>query len=97
MKQLGSVLQESYNGGEVWPSLDPDNLYQDFCTENGTLDFVNTFTVKDQSKCANIGDYMTDYLNREDVQRSIYAVPTKCMLPCLLCSFVCKGICATCT
>ncbi len=60
----------------MWPSLDQSNLYQDFCTDNGTIDFVNTLKFKDSSKCPNIGDFIADYLNRADVQAAIHARPT---------------------
>jgi serine carboxypeptidase-like clade 2 len=57
------------------PSLDPDDLYQDFCTGNGTLEFV-----KDDPKACkntNTGSLLTTYLNRKDVQQAIGAKATQ--------------------
>jgi carboxypeptidase C (cathepsin A) len=51
------------------PSLDPDCLYQDFCTGNGTLSYVSTVPVG----CVAVGDLTANYLNRRDVQQAIHA------------------------
>jgi hypothetical protein len=58
------------------PSLDPDNLYQDFCQDNGTLAFVEDLGWPDQPGCYPSGVVVTDYLNRPEVQTAIYAKPT---------------------
>jgi len=55
------------------PSLDPDDLYQDFCQGNGTLEFTDY----DPYKCKQpLGNRTLDYLNRPDVQKAIHARPT---------------------
>jgi len=55
------------------PSLDPDDLYQDFCTGNGTLEFsVNQGY---PNACMPVGIAVMDYLNRKDVQSAIGAKP----------------------
>jgi len=56
------------------PSLDPDDLYQDFCTGNGTLEF----SLQDPAHgCkAELGDVLTNYLNNPAVQTAINAKPT---------------------
>jgi len=51
------------------PSLDPDCLYQDFCTGNGTLSYVETVPVN----CQPLGQLVANYLNRRDVQQAIHA------------------------
>jgi len=56
------------------PSLDPDDLYQDFCTGNGTLDFADN--VGYPTACYPVGIALTDYLGRVDVQEAIGVPPT---------------------
>jgi hypothetical protein len=51
------------------PDLDPDCLYQDFCTGNGTL---NTYFGNPDS-CDPGGQKLSTYLNRQDVQTAIHA------------------------
>jgi len=55
-------------------SLDPDDLYQDFCTGNGTLEYaeVSSKTCPD----TNGGTLLKKYLNRADVQSAIFAKST---------------------
>jgi len=71
--QLGVIDQELFSNSDLdknWPSVDPDDLFQDFCTGNGTLDFVNTPTP--DNPCINeIGNLVSEYLNRPDVQKSL--------------------------
>jgi len=65
--QIGVIFQQKRQDNE--PSLDPDNLYQDFCLGNGTLDFAS-----DQgypNACSPVGDRFSAYLNRADVQKAI--------------------------
>jgi len=53
-------------------SLDPDDLYQDFCLGNGTL----FFTEIDSHQCMQpLGNRTLKYLNRPDVQKAIHARP----------------------
>jgi len=73
--QIGVIYQQKRSvGQEDEPSLDPDCLYQDFCIGNGTLDF--TVNQGYPNACAPVGDLMTAYLNRDDVQRTIGAMRT---------------------
>jgi len=51
------------------PSLDPDNLYQDFCSGNGSLQF--SAGVPDT--CFPLGNALTAYLNQANVQTAINA------------------------
>jgi serine carboxypeptidase-like clade 2 len=68
--QIGYIDQEKRQIPSVWPSVDPDDLFQDFCTGNGTLDFINSPLMDDpNSPCdEEIGDLIVEYLNRPDVQ-----------------------------
>jgi len=67
--QIGVIDQELKRSVPKQPSLDPDCLYQDFCTGNGTLSYVATVPVD----CAPLGDQVATYLNRQDVQQAIHA------------------------
>jgi len=74
--QIGIIYQELVVGPIIpKPSLDPDDLYQDFCTGNGTLEF----TKNDPKDCQglNSGPLLTNYLNRKDVQQAIGARSTR--------------------
>jgi len=51
------------------PDLDPDDLFQDFCSGNGTL---NQAHLRNE-QCAPIGDLTISYFNRADVQASLHA------------------------
>jgi len=53
------------------PSLDPDNLYQDFCTGNGSLSFSQGLL----PSCAPLGNSLASYLNLANVQSAINAKP----------------------
>merc|ERR1719354_1182492 len=71
-KSIGKVYQEigsfTFNGTQ--PSLDPDDLYQDFILGNGTLEW----TLSLQSSSSQTLDQLAvDYLNRQDVQKAIFA------------------------
>jgi len=55
------------------PSLDPDDLYQDFCIGNGTLQFA----LESPTSCSPTGNLLQAYLNRADVQSAINANPTQ--------------------
>jgi len=70
-KQIGQIDQELKRNSLIkpQPSLDPDCLYQDFCTGNGTLEYVATVPVE----CHSLGDETATYLNRADVQEAIHA------------------------
>jgi serine carboxypeptidase-like clade 2 len=68
LQEVGKIVQELAivkGGVQAQPSLDPDNLYQDFCTNNGTLEYAATIPVG----CTP--DASTTYLNRGDVQKAI--------------------------
>ncbi len=70
MTQVGVIDQELVATNEE-PSLDPDNLYQNFCTGNASLDYVSTVS---SPSCDPIGQREQDYLNRPDVQRAIHVI-----------------------
>jgi len=79
VSQIGVIFQQLYPERPArWnnpqqPSLDPDNLYQDFCLGNGTL----KFTENDPFECKQpLGNRTSNYLNRPDVQKAIHARPT---------------------
>lgn len=55
------------------PSLDPDDLYEDFCTGNGTLLFATTPRQNNGDDCKPIGTALDNYLNRADVQKALHA------------------------
>lgn len=68
--QIGVIDQElKRRAVPQQPSLDPDDLYQDFCTGNGTLRYVETIPVN----CVPLGQLVANYLNRADVQAAIHA------------------------
>jgi len=69
--QIGNIVQQLTPMDEE-PSLDPDDLYQDFCTGNGTLEFA----IDDPLNCSTVGGRVASYLNRDDVQTAIGAKPT---------------------
>jgi len=70
LKQIGKIYQQKRSNQ---PSLDPDDLYQDFCTGNGTLEFADNTGYPDS--CYPLGTRLQDYLNRHDVQSAIGANP----------------------
>jgi len=78
--QLGVIDQELFSESSVppktWPSIDPDDIFQDFCTGNGTLDFAATPTPDDPC-IMEIGNMAQEYLNRVDVQQALGVKPTK--------------------
>eukprot|EP00475_Leptophrys_vorax_P004183 TRINITY_DN124_c0_g1_i1.p1 TRINITY_DN124_c0_g1~~TRINITY_DN124_c0_g1_i1.p1 ORF type:complete len:512 (-),score=122.40 TRINITY_DN124_c0_g1_i1:69-1418(-) len=61
------ALAESVGSNQ--PDLDPDNLYQDFCLGNGTLDQAHVLN----EQCEPTGDLTTLYFNRQDVQKALHA------------------------
>lgn len=75
LDQIGTIDQELLPSN-IQPSLDPDNLYQDFCSGNASLSFTET---GGWPNCAadSVGELATTYLNRVDVQSAIHAKPTK--------------------
>lgn len=81
LEQIGVIYQQKKRdiSSENQPSLDPDDLYQDFCTGNGTLDFAVNQGYP--NACYPIGNQVSDYLNRKDVQDvigSVHVVWTEC-------------------
>jgi len=83
--QLGEIEQEKRRSLENsldqqqrknWPSLDPDNIFQDFCTGNATLAFTNT-PLPNVPCPSELGDIEGVYLNRADVQRALNVKTTR--------------------
>jgi len=72
INEIGVIYQQAPT---ELPSLDPDDLYQDFCTGNGTLEFAIQNPLVKQD-CTSIDDLLTNYLNQASVQQAIYARPT---------------------
>jgi len=75
MTQVGVINQQKkrstyQQSSKDWPSLDPDNIFQDFCSGNGTLEFAYTPTA-DTTCPEELGSLLQAYLNREDVQQSL--------------------------
>jgi len=73
LRQIGQIYQQKRSTNQ--PSLDPDDLYQDFCTGNGTLNFAENTGYP--SSCYPLGTRLQDYLNRHDVQVAIGANPVE--------------------
>jgi hypothetical protein len=72
-KQIGQIVQQTkrdISQSGHWPSLDPDDIFQNFCTGNGTLEFTNN-PPPPGATCKNVDDMMTSYLNRADVQTAL--------------------------
>jgi len=76
MKQVGVIVQEKKRSAEgiqsakEWPSLDPDDIFQNFCTGNGTLAFAETPTA-DNVCPEELAQILINYLNRADVQKAL--------------------------
>jgi len=71
IEQIGNIDQELAVTNNTQPSFDPDDLYQDFCLGNGTLQF----SLQDSwPSCVPIGKLLTEYLNQPEVQTIIGAV-----------------------
>jgi hypothetical protein len=66
--QIGYIDQELKKRYQQQPNLDPDCLYQNFCTGNGSLSVVNDIPVN----CQASGDLTTNYLRRKDVHRALH-------------------------
>jgi len=64
-QQLGKAKLD----GTSQPDLDPDDLYQDFCSGNGTLNQAHP----EGQVCDPSGAITVDYLNRPDVQAALHA------------------------
>jgi len=72
VNQIGRIVQQKRDISQPsqWPSLDPDDIFQNFCTGNGTLELTNS-PPPPGTTCHNLGDMMTSYLNRADVQTAL--------------------------
>jgi len=79
INQMGQIVQEKRQAPTNWPSIDPDDLFQDFCSGNGTLDFINSPPPGDSSSpCdSEIGNLIIEYLNRPEVQYALAVPPIK--------------------
>lgn len=67
MSEVGKIAQQIDN--ILHADLDTDNLFQDLCIGNGTLDRA----FSDISLCHPLGMESAEYLNRNDVQTAIHA------------------------
>jgi len=77
--QIGEIFQQKRDISQppnTWPSLDPDDIFQNFCTGNGSLEFSN-YPSPDSSNCNPTGQVLTNYLNRADVQKALNVPPTQ--------------------
>jgi len=74
-KQIGAITQQLKHDRTMTgfytaqPDVDTDDLYQDFCTGNGTLDT----TLSADAQCNPLGVLTQNYLNRADVQDALHA------------------------
>jgi len=69
-EEIGREFQQA-----VQPGLDPDDLYENFCTGNGSLDFSSN--LPNEPDCIAVDTLAQNYLNQIDVQQAIHARPTK--------------------
>jgi len=69
-KEIGVEYQQA-----AQPNLDPDDLYENFCTGNGSLDFSSN--LPQDPGCVAVDTLAQNYLNEPDVQEAIHARPTK--------------------
>jgi len=78
IEQIGLIDQQKRDiyQFDTWPSLDPDDIFQNFCTGNASLEFTNS-PDPNANLCHSVGDLLTDYLNRPDVQKTLGVVSTK--------------------
>jgi len=70
VQEIGEIDQQLV---KQQASLDPDDLYQDFCIGNGTLQFAKNIP---GPNCKPIGNLLISYLNQPAVQKVIGARPT---------------------
>jgi len=82
VNQIGVIYQQKRDVSQstYWPSLDPDDIFQNFCTGNGSLQFTN-YPEPGKGDCHGALDTAGDYLNRPDVQKALNVPPTK-WTPC---------------
>lgn len=71
-----SVQEAARNKGKrsPLPSWDPDNIYQNFVIDNGTLSIVN-YQVPAGGYTPVLTDYLSDYLSKTSVQTAIHVAP----------------------
>jgi serine carboxypeptidase-like clade 2 len=72
INQVGQIVQQKRDTSQSdnWPSLDPDDIFQNFCTGNGSLEFSN-YPDPQTGTCSPSGTALVDYLNRADVQSAL--------------------------
>jgi len=71
--QVGQIVQQlkrDVSQTNTWPSLDPDDIFQNFCTGNGSLEFSNYPDPQDGT-CHPSGVALQNYLNRPVVQAAL--------------------------
>eukprot|EP01103_Thecamoeba_quadrilineata_P009174 TRINITY_DN18891_c0_g1_i1.p1 TRINITY_DN18891_c0_g1~~TRINITY_DN18891_c0_g1_i1.p1 ORF type:complete len:487 (+),score=66.30 TRINITY_DN18891_c0_g1_i1:3-1463(+) len=70
--EVGDIFQQATGAAPLpLPSLDPDDLYQDFCTGNGSLAFSENLPTE-TGQCISIDELLFNYLNQPDVQEAIH-------------------------
>eukprot|EP01130_Rhizamoeba_saxonica_P015212 TRINITY_DN6785_c0_g1_i1.p1 TRINITY_DN6785_c0_g1~~TRINITY_DN6785_c0_g1_i1.p1 ORF type:complete len:502 (-),score=123.02 TRINITY_DN6785_c0_g1_i1:21-1526(-) len=76
--QVGVIDQQlqKRSAAKNFPSLDPDDLYQEFCIDNGTLEFSLSSNVDWEKKCFGTGARVQHYLNQISTQKAIHAKHT---------------------
>jgi serine carboxypeptidase-like clade 2 len=71
INQIGDIVQQKRDLSQSnnWPSLDPDDIFQNFCTGNGSLELTNSSPP--HGGCISLDDMLESYLNRADVQTAL--------------------------
>eukprot|EP01124_Arcella_intermedia_P027025 TRINITY_DN5208_c0_g1_i1.p1 TRINITY_DN5208_c0_g1~~TRINITY_DN5208_c0_g1_i1.p1 ORF type:complete len:478 (+),score=88.37 TRINITY_DN5208_c0_g1_i1:19-1452(+) len=78
LAQVGVQVQQKKRSNQAppplppphsWPSLDPDAIFQNFCTGNASLAFAES--PNSSGHCPSLESLIVRYLNRADVQRAL--------------------------
>jgi len=74
VQEAAATLERRLSSRAPLPSWDPDNLYQNFVTDNGTLEIVNS-QVPSGGYEPVLTDYLQAYLSRASVQAALHVAP----------------------